>query len=192
MKMTLVCGVGINEKKYPTQIDGKNIKAYGIWLAMVTRCYNKKCQTKNPTYVGCSVSSNFKSFSYFYEWCHEQVGFGLDAYHLDKDVIYRGNKLYSEDTCVFVPREINLFFCDSRAARGEFPIGVSLYKARGNYTAECTVNGKRKSLGYFTSPQEAHAVYKTFKENLCKELATKWRGQIDNRVYDAMMIWDVK
>lgn len=191
MKMRLVSGVAINEKKYPTQINGKNTKGYGIWLAMITRCYNKKCQTKHPTYVGCSVSDNFKSYSFFHEWCQSQNGFGLDGYHLDKDILIRNNKVYSENTCVFVPREINLFFCDSRAARGEFPIGVSFYKARGNYTAECTVNGKRKSLGYFTSPQEAHAVYKTFKENLCKEIANKWRSQIDSRVYDAMMVWSV-
>ena len=68
---------------------------------------------------------------------------------------------------------------------------VCFNEQRSKFMACCSVNGKDKYLGYFATPEEAHAVYKQFKENLCKELANKWRIKIDERVYNAMMFWSV-
>ena len=101
-----------------------------------------------------------------------------------------GNKTYSETTCVFVPHEINLFFTICNA-RGEYPVGVYFYKRAGKFKAQCTVNGNQQHLGLFNTPQEAFAVYKPFKENLCKQLALKWQHEIDERIFNAMMKWEV-
>ena len=57
--------------------------------------------------------------------------------------------------------------------------------------AYCAVNGKRQHLGYFNTPQEAFAVYKHFKEDLCKQLALKWQSEIDERLFNAMMKWEI-
>lgn len=197
MKMKLVCGVGINEKTRPAKVNDKKTKEYALWYNMIQRCYYEKLHTRRATYVGCTVSENFKNYSYFYDWCQKQIGFYcIDGngrnWNLDKDIVIRNNKNYSEDTCVFVPFEVNLFFVDNKIVRGENPIGIYFYKQTGKYKATCAVNGKAKHLGFFSTPEEAFSVYKQFKESLCKELATKWRGQIDNRVYDAMMTWSVE
>ncbi len=189
--MKLVYGVGINDKKYPAKINGKNTKQYELWKNMLKRCYSEKSKIENPTYAGCTVSENFKNFSYFYEWVQNQIGFNADGFQLDKDIIHRGNKIYSENACVFVHQEINLFFTDCRATRGELLVGVSFDKARGKYQAQCRVNGKKKHLGYFTTSQEAYAAYKRFKEYLCKKTANKWQSQIDSRAYKSMMNWCV-
>lgn len=189
--MKLVQGVGINDKIYPTEIKGKKTKEYNLWENMLERCYSKRLHTRRPTYIGCSVSDNFKHYSYFYQWCQTQVGFGLEGSDLDKDIVLRGNKIYSEDTCVFVPYEINTFFTDCVASRGEYPIGVSFHKTTGKYVARCRVNGMQKHLGLFISPEEAHIAYKQFKQNLCRELALEWKFKIDNRVYTAMMHWSL-
>ena len=103
-----------------------------------------------------------------------------------------GNKTYSESSCVFVPQEINLFFIDSGNARGDYPLGVSFHKASGKFVAHCAVNSKQQHLGLFNTQQEAFAVYKPFKENLCKQLALKWQSEIDERLFNTMMNWSVK
>ena len=110
---------------------------------------------------------------------------------LDKDILFTGNKLYSEDTCVFVPREINSFFNEHGNARGEYHLGVCFHKASGKFQARCAVNGKRQHLGLFNTPEEAFTVYKPFKEALCKQLALKWQPEIDPRLFNAMMKWQV-
>ena len=157
----------------------------------------KKLQTRCPTYKGCNVSDNFLNYSYFYDWCQGQIGFGkVDekgrSWCLDKDLLFVGNKTYSETTCVFVPQEINKFFNEYGNARGEYPLGVCFHKQKGKFVAQCAVNGKRQHLGYFNTPEEAFAVYKPFKENLCKQLALKWQHEIDPRLFHAMMKWEVK
>ena len=189
--------VGFNDKTRPAWVDGKNVKEYALWQNMLERCFSEKYQTRCPTYKGCSVSDNFLHYSFFYDWCQEQTGFGkVDEkgryWELEKDLLFTGNKTYSETNCVFVPHEINLFFVDRGNARGDYPVGVSFHKASGKFKARCNVNGKRQYLGLFNTPEEAFAVYKPFKEALCKELALKWQSEIDSRLFNAMMNWSVK
>ena len=192
----LVYGVGFNDKAKPTWFDGKIVKEYILWADMIKRCFNENFQTHRPTYKGCGVSDNFLHYSFFYDWCQEQIGFGnIDEkgryWHLDKDLLIAGNKTYSETTCVFVPNEINTFFTNSGAIRGEYPVGVSFHKRDGKFVANCKVNGKKQHLGYFSTQQEAFTVYKPFKEALCKQLALKWEHEIDPRLFNAMMKWEV-
>ena len=192
----LVCGVGFNDKTRPVFVDGKKVKEYGLWQNMLSRCFSEKLQTRQPTYKGCNVSDNFLHYSFFYDWCQEQVGFGkVDEngryWQLDKDLLFVDNKTYSEAACVFVPQEVNKFFTDCGNARGEYPVGVCFDKAMGKFKAYCTVNSKQQHLGLFNTPQEAFAAYKPFKENLCKQLALKWESEIDARLFNAMMKWSV-
>ena len=192
----LVYGKGFNDKTRPVFVDGKKVKEYQLWQDMLKRCFSEECQNKQPTYKGCNVSDNFLNYSYFYEWCQEQTGFGkVDEkgryWELEKDLLFTGNKTYSETNCVFVPHEINLFFNNHGNARGEYPVGVYFHKASGKFKAQCKVNGKRQHLGLFNTPQEAFAVYKPFKEDLCKQLALKWQSEIDERLFNAMMKWEI-
>ena len=193
----LVWGKGFNDRTRPCWVDGKIVKEYVLWQDMLRRCFSEKCQTRQPTYKGCNVSDNFLNYSYFYDWCQEQAGFGnIDDkgryWQLDKDLLFVDNKTYSEVACVFVPQEVNKFFTDCGNARGEYPVGVCFHKQKGKFQAHCAVNGKDKHLGYFNTAQEAFAVYKTLKEALCKQLALKWQSEIDPRLFEAMMNWEVK
>jgi len=185
----LVYGVGINEGKYPTTLNGINTKEYSLWTNMLKRCYSVKYHTTHPTYLGCKVSDNFKSYSYFYEWCQLQIGFGIADFHLDKDSIYKGNKEYNENNCVFIPLEINSVLIKRQSDRGLLPIGVT--KNGKNYKAQCSYNGKRKALGTFSAPELAFQAYKTFKEAYIKELAEKYKDTIDPRAYKALLNYEV-
>ena len=191
-----VHGVGILGDEI-TRINGKSVKDYRVWKTMLYRCYVEEYQQKNTTYVGCTVSENFKYFPYFKEWCNKQIGFkSLDdrgkSFALDKDILVKGNKQYNENTCCFVPQEINLLLVKGNSVRGKHPIGVSFNKRDCNFRAMLGRNGKLLHLGYFDTEKEAFLVYKAAKEAYIKEVANKWKGQIDPRVYEALMCYEVE
>ena len=148
---------------------------------------------KQPTYEGCEVSDNFKSYDYFYKWCNSQVGFDNQGWHLDKDLLIKGNKVYSESTCVFIPREINQLLTKSTALRGKHLIGVYWSKTNKAFVAKVNKGkGKQEHLGYFNTELEAFNVYKTAKEAFIKEQANKWKSQIDERAYKALLNYQVE
>ena len=188
-----VYGVGILGNKYPSKISGVLTKDCMLWKNMLKRCYNDSFKKKNPTYEGCEVSDKFKSYEYFYEWCHKQIGFGDEGWHLDKDLLVKGNKIYSENTCVFIPQEINNVLTKRTASRGEHLIGVYWHKTSKVFVARVNKN-KRGSeyLGSFKTEIEAFNAYKKAKEVFVKEVAEKWKSQIDERAYNALMNYEVE
>ena len=189
---TLDLGVGVVGTKYPATVNGKTKKEYQIWYSMLDRCYNKKTTSKNVTYKDCNVSENFTYYEYFHEWCNEQIGFISNDYHIDKDLLVKGNKIYSENTCVFLPREINNALPKCDKARGNCLIGVRYKKSVCKYEANCSFGkGKSRYLGSFNTEIEAFNAYKHAKENHLKELANKWKDKIDHRAYNALMNYEV-
>ena len=192
-----VYGVGILGTKYPSKVNGVITKEYGLWVRMLERCYSDNSKKKRPTYEGCEVSDKFKSYEYFYEWCNKQIGFGVggsgNPFHLDKDLLLKGNKVYSEDSCVFIPAEINSLLIKREALRGEYLIGVSWNKRNKAFMAQVGKGkGRSENLGYFKNEIEAFNAYKQAKESFVKEQANKWKGEIDGRAYEALMSYEVE
>ena len=188
-----VYGFGVLGTKYLASINGVQTKEYKLWCCMLVRCYSDSFKKKQPTYEGCEVSENFKSYEYFYEWCNKQVGFGNKDWYLDKDLLIKGNKVYSENTCVFLPKEINSLLTKREALRGENLIGVSWSKTNKAFVAMVNKNkGKSEHLGYFKTEIEAFKAYKEAKEAFIKEQANKWKSQIDPRAYNALMNYQVE
>ena len=187
-----VHGVGILGTKYPSAIVGRNTKEYELWNNMLRRCYSDNSKKKHPTYKDCEASENFKSYEYFYEWCNKQIGFGVDGFEIDKDLLVKGNKVYSENTCVFIPQEINSLLVKNTASRGEHLIGVSWSKTNKAFVAMVNKNkGKQEHLWFFNTEIEAFKAYKTAKESFVKEQANKWKDKIDERAYEALMNYEV-
>ena len=187
-----VCGVGIVGAKYPITINSILTKEYTLWCSMLKRCYSNAYKKRQPTYEGCEVSNNFKSYEYFYEWCNKQVGFNNKDWQLDKDLLTKGNKVYSENTCIFIPAEINLLLVKREALRGTHPIGVRWHKRDKAFVAKVNKNkGKQEFLGYFNTELEAFNAYKVAKEAFIKEQASKWKDKIDERAYKALMNYEV-
>ena len=191
-----VYGVGVAGTKYQTTINGVNTKEYDLWCSMIQRCYSDKYQKKQPTYEGCEVSDNFKSYEYFHEWCHKQVGFANDGngnpFQLDKDLLIKGNKVYSEDSCVFLPREINQLLVKRENMRGKYLIGVHWCNTKKVFVAQVSKNkGKSEGLGIFKTEMEAFNAYKEAKESFVKEQANVWKSQIDERAYLALINYEV-
>lgn len=192
-----VVGVGIIGDERVSE-SGKLTHKYSIWKSMLVRCYDKKYAEKYTTYEDCSVSESFKYLSKFSLWCNRTEGFLKtddrgNNFVLDKDILVKGNKVYSEDTCCFVPEEINVIFTKSDKTRGKYPIGVSLNKQGTGYVARTGIGGgKHLRLGTYNSANEAFEAYKQAKEKYIKKMAEKWKGQIDPKVYNALMKYRVE
>lgn len=185
-KNKLVHGIGVNDADYVVKpkVDGKQVTCpfYRAWKSMLTRCYDVKYQTRQPTYVGCSVCEEWLTFSTFKSWMIKQNWQGRE---LDKDLLCTDNKVYSPENCVFVDSMTNSFTIDCRTVRGEWPIGVTFHKRDGKFQAKCSnpFTKKTEFLGYFICPEQAHQAWKKRKHELACQLADL---QSDKRVANAL------
>lgn len=169
------------------KVSVNNSRQYQLWYKMLTRCYGD--DVKYRSYSDCTVSDNFKNLSYFCNWCLKQTGFNEKGFEFDKDLLSKNIKRYSEDTCVFIPKEINLFIASSKSVRGEFVIGVHFDRFSKKYKVART-SWCNDTKGY-NSEWEAFMVFKKAKEAHAKKLANKYKDRVDPRVYEALMSYKV-
>lgn len=177
-------------------VDGKvKLKyEYDQWNSMRKRCKAGGAYQQNkPTYVGCKFEPTWDSFDVFIEWADKQVGFlskdEEDNYFpLDKDILGGDIKLYSPETCAFVPKRINSFFSRLDGTDNGLPKGVYFKKTISRFIAQGTNwEGENLYLGCYKTPEEAHAAYVVNKEAKAKQLAEFYRDVIDVRVYEKLM-----
>ena len=192
-------GVGyLGEGDYMVWKNGKHTRVYKTWCHMLERCYDEKYHEKESTYIGCETIKEWLNFQNFGEWDSENFyQIEGEIMNLDKDILSKGNKIYSPDTCIYVPQGINKLFIKSDKKRGKYPIGTYLYR-NGKYVTQChlinpeTGKSKLKNLGYYTTQQEAFNVYKYYKERNIKEVADYYKEQIPSKLYNAMYNYEVE
>lgn len=185
------------------QINGKWIRGKRVnkiwhntwlgskWSNLKSRC-NKdyKLVKLNPCYEGCE--NHFTDFQDFAEWAVTQVGYAKNT-ELDKDILFKKNKIYSKSTCVFIPHKINTLLLRSDRGRGKWLIGVTKHNEESKFfLSSCKVNGKKTHIGLFKTELEAHIAYKEYKEQICKQYAEEFRDRIDHRVYEALINYKVE
>lgn len=176
-------GVGINDLEEPISHNGKLFKFYVIWQAMLYRCYNKKFQEKEKTYIGCSVCDEWLHLSNFKRWFDENY---VEGFELDKDFIGQGFKLYSPDTCCFVPKEINALTTNKKKNKSKFGTGV--YKKGSSFYSTMNKNKTNVFIGLFSNERDARNAYIAERRRYINEIADSYysRGEINKRVYNAI------
>lgn len=183
MNNKLVCGIGINDADYVISnkksviVNGKRKQKlvwtcpyYTRWHDMLVRCYDDKAQKKRPTYIGCSVCEEWLTFSNFKAWMEKQ---DWEGKQLDKDLLVKGNKIYSPETCCFIPMQINLFMTDNRRNTDGYPPGVSWHKMSGKFQVRCNnpFSKSEEYLGLYDNPETAHRAWLARKLEIAHELA---------------------
>lgn len=176
-KITTLFGVATSDA-----MGESHSRPFKIWKSMVDRCYNTNNQSyKNYSHV--SVCDEWLTYSNFKTWYNANYTQGCE---LDKDILApNGSKIYSPDTCCFVPRKINILFRRCKISK----YGRGITKMGQKYQVNvCSIG----CIGTFATLKEASLAYKNAKEKYVKELADKYfkEGKINERVYNALLKYE--
>ena len=194
-----VYGRGCIGNKYVCKINGKETKEYKEWHSMLMRCFDQKLKEYRATYEDVICCEDWLLFDNFYEWIHQQENYNKVkelSWAVDKDILYKGNKIYSPKTCCIVPEYVNGLFIKKQASRGEYPIGACLDKNSNRFRSTCSNPFIKKyvSIGYYQTPKNAFDAYKKYKENIICEMAKREYiiGTITEDCYKAMLNYQVE
>ncbi len=166
---------------------------YDYWDGILRRCYSERIKKLRNSYSDCLVDEYWHNLQNFGEWFEKNYNPKyMKSWCLDKDILVKGNRIYSPETCCFVPNEINVIFTNGYIRRGEYPKGVSYKPKINKYIAQYQKDGVVTHIGTFKTVDEAFQAYKEVKEKYIKEKADKWKDQIDPRVYEAMYNYQVE
>lgn len=159
---------------------------YTIYNNMKSRCYNEKIHAQKPWYKDCTMCDEWLADRYaFYDWVNDGNFYVIDGeptVELDKDILVKGNTIYSPETCIFAPKSINTLFGGSSKKNDDgLPMGVTM-----------TENGKYKPQikrfpDVFDTPEEAWEIWKLHKQSLVIQKADEYLGKIPMKLYYAML-----
>lgn len=162
-KRKTVCGVGVNDADYVVNPRISGVRhpchAYSTWRSMIERCEDQEYKDKHPAYRDAVVCNSWISFMSFRVWYLDNY---IDGFDIDKDLLSCGGKVYSPDTCIFIPRWLNTFISMDRKDNG-LPAGVHFDVSRGKYKATSKDGVNTANLGRYASAEEASKAYINFK-----------------------------
>lgn len=185
-----IFGFGINDYEgFVVNSEHEIEPFYSAWHSMIRRCYSEYHKTLNPAYIGCSVCEEWKYLSNFKKWFDANYIAGC---HLDKDILVQDNKVYSPQTCCFVPQYINSLLTDHRAARGAYKLGVTM--DNGRYIATVNDSSKNIYIGSFDTEDAAHNAYAKAKKEVIANTARRAldEGLITEPTYKALLNRKIK
>lgn len=194
----MVLGVGMLGSKYPAKVNNKETEEHQAWKGMIYRCFDKKTKERQPTYENATCCEEWLIYENFYEWLHSLENFdrlyNKNKWNVDKDILIKGNKVYSSETCCLVPMNVNSLLIKKDNYRGDLPIGVK--RSGESFMARCSnpLTGNREYLGSYSTPYRAFLAYKKRKEEIIKNVAQIEcdKGNITKECYDAMMDYQVE
>ena len=194
-----IYGVAIRGAKYKAKENGKMKKEYDAWTGMLRRCYDPKWKEKEPSYIGVTCCKEWLLYENFYEWLHAQENFEKwlngERWTVDKDILFKGNKIYSPETCCLVSHDVNTLFCKRDRDRGVYPLGVGYNNTTKKYIAKMSVKGDDgerhdKHIGSYKTAEEAFYLgYKPVKEAYVRKIAEEEykKSNITEECYQAMI-----
>lgn len=207
-------GVGRIGNKYPVSIDCKPTKEYTVWQGILRRCCDVGFKDKNPTYKNVTCCNEWFLFENFYKWLHEQENFEKWSsgdkwgWAVDKDILIKGNKIYSPETCCLVPQNVNQLFkkkyveCDDLSISISFQISLSKIGNEFQIKYHNPFTNKIEHFSSYKEIEQLHQVfkeqafhtYKSHKENSIKQIAQEEydKGNITKQCYEAMMNYEVE
>ena len=91
--------LGFGKTGQGTYSKKDNHKFYRVWYSMIERIFSSKSFLYNPSYIKSSVCEDWGNFQNFAEWMEQNYNSEtMQGWHLDKDILVKGNKVYSPET----------------------------------------------------------------------------------------------
>lgn len=181
-----IIGVGyIGETS--TSYNKKIKKSYTVWKHMIERCYSI-VENKDLTYRDCIVDLDWHCYANFEKWYKENYYEVIEEeVQLDKDILFKNNKIYSPETCVFVPQRINNWFRDCQAnKKSGLPYGTILDKKK--YIVRChNENMSYTSVGRFNTIKEAELESNKFKKTTIIKVINQYKDLIPEKTYKKIL-----
>lgn len=177
----LVYGIGINDANYIVQvkedlgtIEGKrsrktiwNCPFYSRWTGVLHRISSHK------NYSDVTICDEWKIFSNFRNW---MIGQPWENRDLDKDLRVIGSKVYSPETCAFIPHRVNSVLLNLHKVKGALPKGI--YERKGLKkpfrVQVCDGLSKYRQVGYFETVDDAVSAWYDAKENAILDTLEWW------------------
>lgn len=184
----LVFGIGINDEITPAT---KCHKAYNHWQMILKKCFVQEYKAQHPTYENVTMCEEWKRFSVFKKWFDANY---VEGYDLDKDLLSdNGRKMYSPDTCCFIPHNLNVLLCSKKLGKDGLPRGIRK-EFRSYAVRVCLHKGKRIRIGKICSIDEAIDIYNKIKREDIASVALEYykNGLITKRVYDGFLNYDFR
>ena len=150
----------IGDGVYKSTEKGISTRIYNCWDFMIERCYNEKRNVKNKNYTNVVVCEEWHNFQNYAEWYEKSY---IEGFELDKDLLQQDveNKIYSPETCIFLPHNINVFLTNNKCNNKTGMCGVSFYKRYSKWQSNIKVFNEEKllHLGYFSTPEDANKAH---------------------------------
>lgn len=176
-----VCGEAINDLQGEKLPNIKQLRY--IWKNMVKRCVSKDYQEKHRCYKDVKICDEWLVFSNFYEWALLKY---KDGFCLDKDILCGvGKKIYSPNTCCFIPPELNNSITSLRLNIKDENVGI--YEKDGRYYPYLSIKNSKKNLGSYTNKNDAILARRKAKKDFVYKLAYKYKDVIEDKVFNALI-----
>jgi hypothetical protein len=135
------------------------------------------------------MDNRWHNFQNFAQWYYKNYKPYMQGWHLDKDFLVKGNKVYSPETCCLLPNEIN---CLMLFPKNSTKLSVGVSRVKDKFVARIEKNGKKYHLGSFNTHLEAAMAFASNKENYAKSIAERWEGKIDERIYHILIDYKIE
>ena len=155
--------LGVGE--YSSGNKNSHTPEYVVWKEVLRRCYDKDFKDKHPTYKNASVSKYWLNFQNFAKWYEDNYPKNIEnvKFELDKDLLQQGveNKIYSPETCIFLPKKINSFLAKNKNNNTSGHTGVSWHKRDKLWSVKINdfISNKCIYLGSFLDINQAMLAY---------------------------------
>ena len=175
---------------HKTRTNGKPCRIHKVWSGMFTRCYYDLGGERYKSYRDCEVHKDWHNFQNFADW-YKMQKFYDKGYDLDKDILVKGNRLYSAETCCLVPPSLNNSVGLRHNPKGKYAAGVRLDRRSGKFNSSISKFGKEYHLGVWDNESEASVAYLSAKKEYMRELAMIYKDKVSDKVFNALFNWEV-